>query len=400
MTFTPSRRTVLKAGVATAGVAAVGGLVPSSRVFRTPSAGAAPPGRLVFVFLRGGQDHLSAVVPYTESAYYAARPGIAIPAAEVLPLDRGFGLHPVMTRLHGLYGQGRLAVVVGAGNLAGNRSHFTAQDLCEYGATSRPADQKGWLGRYLSTVPAAGDALCRGIALTGTVPVSLRGYSALGVPSISGFGLFPTVTPIAPLIRSQYGGGSAVEKTGVQALDAAARISSLPGSTATDPNTRAFADCATMLGANLGVEVATIDITGWDTHHDMGTSSSGWMRDLLGDLDRYLGTFQADLDNRGLSNVTTVVMTEFGRRVEENGSGGTDHGYGFAMFVMGGRVAGGVHGDWAGLDGSVVGNRGDVVPRVDFRDVLGDCAKGVLGLSDPSALFPGHTYTRVGTISA
>ena len=132
----------------------------------------------------------------------------------------------------------------------------------------------------------------------------------------------------------------------------------------------------------------------------MGTSTAGWMRDLLAGLDGYLAGFQADLDARGLSDVTTVVMTEFGRRVEENGSGGTDHGYGSAMLVMGARVIPGVHGEWAGLASSVIGNRGDVVPATDFRDVLGDCVRGVLGVADPSTVFPGHPYRSAGVIAA
>ena len=131
----------------------------------------------------------------------------------------------------------------------------------------------------------------------------------------------------------------------------------------------------------------------------MGAYDAGAMRNLLLGLDGYLSTFQADLDARGLSEVTTVVMTEFGRRVAENGTRGTDHGFGCVMLVMGARVNGGVHGTWLGLSPAVIGARGDVVPTVDFRDVLGDCARDVLGVADPSTLFPGHTYTPVGVTS-
>jgi uncharacterized protein (DUF1501 family) len=388
---------VLKVGAASAGAAAVAATSPD--LLRVRPAGAAARGRLVFVFLRGGQDHLSAVVPYTEAAYYDARPTIAIPAAEVRQLDDQFGFHPAMPGLHSLYTAGRLAVVVGAGNLAGDRSHFTAQDLCEYGTTARPGDAKGWLGRYLTTTSATSNSLFRGVAMTGTVPVSLRGANALGIPRIRGFGLDTVVRPMSRLIQDQYGGNAPVERTGIQALNAAAQISTLTGSIATDGRTRAFADLATLLASDLGVEVAAVDLTGWDTHHEMGTSSEGWMRDLLAELDTNLATFQSDLDARGLTDVTTVVMTEFGRRVAENGSGGTDHGFGSAMFVMGSRVVGGVHGEWAGLAPGTIGARGDVIPTVDFRDVLGDCARGVLGVTDPGSVFPGHTHRPVGVIA-
>jgi uncharacterized protein (DUF1501 family) len=138
---------------------------------------------------------------------------------------------------------------------------------------------------------------------------------------------------------------------------------------------------------------------GWDTHNNMGTSSAGDMRDLLAGLDAALGAFQADLDARGITDVTIVTMTEFGRRVAENGNGGTDHGFGCAMFVLGAKVAGGrVYGEWAGLAPEVIGARGDVVPRVDFRAVLGDCARGVLGVSNPSTLFPGYSYSPLGVV--
>ncbi len=146
--------------------------------------------------------------------------------------------------------------------------------------------------------------------------------------------------------------------------------------------------------------MVTVNIGGWDTHDNMGTTAAGEMRDLLAGLDGYLGTFQADLDARGLSDVTTVVMTEFGRRVAENGSVGTDHGFGAVMLVLGGRVNGGhVYGPWAGLSPDVIGARGDVVPGVDFRNVLGDVAHDVLGVTSPATLFPGHTYARVGVTS-
>ena len=132
----------------------------------------------------------------------------------------------------------------------------------------------------------------------------------------------------------------------------------------------------------------------------VGTTATGRMRTLLAGLDGYLGAFQADLDARGLSDVTTVVMTEFGRRVAQNGTGGTDHGWGSVMFAFGSRINGGtVYGDWPGLAPEVIGARGDVLPTTDFRDVLGDLARDVLGVSDPASPFPGHSYTPVGISS-
>ena len=403
MRWTPTRRTFLKTGVAAAGAVAAGsagaltvGLVDS------PAARGAPPGRLVVIFLRGGQDHLSTVVPYTESDYHDARPTIAIPAGQVLDLDGQFGLHPAMTGLHTLYGAGRLAVVVAAGNPAGNRSHFLAQDLWEYGATSVPADYSGWLARYLGATAGSADSVFRALTVANNVDRCLSGYPALGIGQIEGFGLggrSGTTEDLATLIGGQYFGPAPVEQTGTRALQAIGQVGALSGSNAPNPVTRALADAAILLDSGLGAEVVTLSIGGWDTHNDMGAYDAGAMRNLLLGLDGYLSTFQADLDARGLSEVTTVVMTEFGRRVAENGTRGTDHGFGCVMLVMGARVNGGVHGTWLGLSPAVIGARGDVVPTVDFRDVLGDCARDVLGVADPSTLFPGHTYTPVGVTS-
>jgi uncharacterized protein (DUF1501 family) len=405
MTWTPSRRTFLKASAAAAGATAVGssGSVVVELVRHSVAHGASPPGRLVVVFLRGGQDHLSTVVPYTESAYYDARPTIAIPANQVLPLDAQFGFHPTMTQLQALYAAGRLAVVVSAGNLAGDRSHFSAQDLWEFGTISVPSDASGWLARYLNATSAETDSVFRGLTVGNNVNTSLRGYPALSIAQISEFGLGGITgrnVGLESLIRKQYAGNKSVETTGTRALDAAASVGAISGSTANDPITRAFADLAILLDADLGVEVVTINIGGWDTHNDMGTATAGEMRNLLAGLDGHLGAFQANLDGRGLSDVTTVTMTEFGRRVDQNGTDGTDHGFACVMLAMGGRVNGGtVYGDWAGLSPAVIGPRGDVVPTVDFRDVLGDCVRDVLGIANPASLFPGHTYAPVGVTS-
>jgi uncharacterized protein (DUF1501 family) len=405
MSLTTSRRTFLKGSAAAAGVAAAAssGAVTLDVLRAAPAGAAPPPGRLVVVFLRGGQDHLSTVIPYTEAAYYDARPTIAIPANEVLPLDAQFGFHPTMVQLHGLYQAGRLAAVVGAGNLAGNRSHFSAQDLWEFGATSVPSDSSGWLARYLNGTGTSSDSLFRGLTLGTNVNRSLQGYPALGIAQIAEFGLgglTDTNVGMAKMIRDQYYGDLLVEKTGTRALDASAQVGTLSGSAALDPVTRGFADLAVLLDAGLGVEVASINIGGWDTHDNMGNTTTGEMRELLAGLDAALGAFQADLDARGITDVTTVTMTEFGRRVAENGNTGTDHGFGCVMLVMGAHVNGGkVYGQWAGLSPDVIGARGDVVPEVDFRSVLGDCAKTSLGLANPSSLFPGYTYAPTGVTS-
>ncbi|NNE75243.1 MAG: DUF1501 domain-containing protein [Acidimicrobiales bacterium] len=356
-------------------------------------------GRLVVVYLRGGADHLSMVVPYTDPNYYAARPTIAVDAAEVLPLDAQFGFHPVMTGLHALYGANRLAVVVGAGNPTGDRSHFVAQDLSEYATAQLQDASTGWLGRYLNDT--TGSSIFRALTVDNNVSLSLRGFPALGIASLANFGIGGLTGFNAGYdgaLAATYYGSEPIESTGTAALNAAAAVSNVP-STIVDPGLQPFADAAALLDANLGIEVMTINLGGWDTHEGMGVTATGQMRNLLEGLDSYLAGFQADLDGRGLTDVTTVVVTEFGRRVAENGSGGTDHGWASAMLVMGGAANGGVYGTLPALTPAAIGARGDVPVSVDFRHVLGYLAGTVLGHPTPGALFPNFTYSPLGVVS-
>ncbi len=395
-----SRRTVLKAGALGASAIGAGSLAGVS-----PLASAMPnqpQGRLVVVYLRGGQDHLSTVIPYTDGNYYDRRPDIAIPDDRVLPLDSALGLHPVMTGLHSLYQAGRLAVVAGAGNPAGDRSHFAAQDLSEFGTASIPADQRGWIGRLMASTASADDSLFRAVSASALTSVSLRGYDALAVPTINQFGLSGT-TGLAleneGLLRAMYAGAGTLESVGTSALDASAAISNLSGDTGTNVTAARFADIPEILEADLGVEAITIDVGGWDTHNPMGTWDQGVMRAQLARLNFYLSGMQADLDARGLDDVTTVVMTEFGRRVDQNGTQGTEHGWGSVMLVFGGGVNGGnVVGGVPSLS-SANTPRGDVPVAVDFRDVLGELATSVLGVTDLTTVFPGHSPTPVGVMN-
>ncbi|MBK5289283.1 MAG: DUF1501 domain-containing protein [Acidimicrobiia bacterium] len=403
MTLTPTRRTFLKGSAVAAGAAAAvgtGGVTLSTLTNATPAGAATGTGRLVVVFLRGGQDHLSTVVPYTRPSYYAARPTIAIPANAVLDLDGEWGLHPAVPRLHSLYQAGRLGVVACVGNPAHDESHFGAQDLWEYGATSLTGVSQGWIARCLNATASPSDSVFRAITAADRVDLSLRGYSALGVGSIASFGLGGVsgrTTGLEPLLSHEYGGVAPVEVTGRRALDAIDELGAVTGSNANDPVKRAFADLATLFDRDLGVEVATINTYGWDTHANMGTATTGSMRDLLAGLDSYLADFQADLDARGVADVTTVVMTEFGRRYDQNGTGGLDHGNGMAMLVMGARVNGGhVYGTWE--EPVVEHGARDVAATTDFRDVLGGLSAAVLGVS-PTTIFPGHSYTPVGVVS-
>lgn len=402
----PSRRGLLGRGMAAgAGVALATsagwapGLVSAATTAgptRRRAAGGTPAGQLVVVFLRGGMDGLSAVAPVGDGHYHDARPTIGLPESRGLDLDGTFAMHPALAPLHELYRQGRLAVVHACGNPAGSRSHFDAQDLMEQGVAARTADARGWITRHVET--SGGNDLFRTVAISANVPRSLRGSQALAIPSVAGFGLggrSGLTRDWGIALRLAYHGEEQVESTGTGTLDAIDEVAGLGAA----PGASAFDDAVTLLGAGLGVEVVTVDLGGWDTHDNMGTVDGGAMAGLLGGMANGLAGFQATLDARGLGGVTTVVMSEFGRRLAQNGSGGTDHGYATTLFVMGAGVAGGrVIADWPGLAPENL-DRGDLAVTTDYRDVLWELAVGVLGTGSPGSVFPGHTPTPLGVLA-
>lgn len=405
----PTRRRVLGGMAVGAGVGALASVAagPASGVLpglATPAAAATPPGRLVVVFLRGGIDGMSVCVPYNEARYYELRPGISIPAGATLDLDGQFGFHPAMAPLHGLFQDGRVAVVQAVGNPAMNRSHFEAQAYWEQGTAGTSTDGFGWLARHLGSSSGSPGARFRAVGLGANTVRSLGGYpDALIVSSLQRFalgGVSGLAEGMDATFRYLYLGESASETTGTNALDAVTEIAGLvtanPGSVEPDTPAAAFSDARVLLGADLGIEVVTIDIGGWDTHNDMGDHTGGEMNDLVGDLATVLADFQAGLDADGHGDVTTVLMSEFGRRVAQNGSGGLDHGYGNIMMAMGGGIAGDqVLGTWPGLGpGDLV--QGDLDATTDFRDVLSELVRDRLGNPDLGAVFPGHTVAPVG----
>ena len=403
-TTRPSRRTVLRglgAGIGLGAVAAVP--APSLLGVGTRAASAATPtGRLVVVFLRGGMDGLSACVPYTDDAYRAARPSIAVPPDAVIDLDGRFGLHPALAPIAPFVDEGRLSFVHAAGNPAKDRSHFTAQTAVEQGLAGPGPDGLGWLGRHLSSSDGTSGAAFRAVGLGANTSRSLAGYAeAVMVPSLATFGLGGVSGLTAELdrtLRQLYFGRDPSEQMGQAALAAVSEISAITGGApeGTPEDDARFIDARALLGADLGIEVVTLDLGGWDTHEGMGDHTGGVMATLLDGLATRLADFQAGLDEDGHDDVTTIVMSEFGRRVDQNGSGGTDHGYGGVMLAMGaGLGATPVIADWPGLEPDARDD-GDLAVTTDYRDVLGELVRDRLGADDLGVVFPDHTPSPVG----
>lgn len=401
-----TRRRLLAGGMGV-GVATLGSQLVTTRVaYGAPSAAAT--GCLVVIFLRGGLDGLSLLVPGTDPDYLAARGSIAVPASRLVAMDRGFGLHPAMAPLAPLVAAGKVAAVPAVSTPDLSRSHFQAQDCLERGGSATGA-QTGWLDRVLEqTGPGT---TFRAVALGGLSPRSLAGDgTAMTVGSISSLSVPSATDPqwrgrTLDAVRRLYTGvDDPVSLQAALACDAvttAASMSSLTSSTTYPAGDFASAlkDIARIIRSGAGARVACVDLGGWDMHTGIGTLDWGDMVRQVGALASALAAFITDLGPL-LDTTTVVTMSEFGRRVQKNASGGADHGHGGVSLVLGGGVSGGVKGRWLGLAPSVL-DQGDVPGTNDYRDVLGEVVGRRLGLSDGqlATVFPGWSRTPLGVMA-
>jgi uncharacterized protein (DUF1501 family) len=361
---------------------------------------AGPRDTLVVVFLRGGLDGLNAVVPHGDSDYYRLRPTLAVPrpgtgTGAALELDGFFGLNPALAPLAPLYQAGRLAAVQATGFLLGSRSHFDCQDFMERAALNNAGVSSGWLNRHLEAVGVTETFEAVGVGKT--LQLALRGNApAVGIDTFAGFTVRTTSTrkaEITDAIEGLFAGDSLLDATArrslaaVDELVAANPAQYVAANGAVYPNTTFGAQMrsvAQLIKANLGLAVACVDIGGWDHHDD----EADQLTPLLDQLGRALAAFDTDL-GAAMSGVTVVTMTEFGRRVQQNASGGTDHGSGYAMFLLGGGVLGrNVYRTWPGLRDDQL-FRGDLAITTDYRTVLSELITKRLGGSDLARVFPG-----------
>jgi uncharacterized protein (DUF1501 family) len=329
---------------------------------------------LIAVFLRGGADGLNMVAPFEDDGYFKARPRIAIKKEDSVQLDDFFGLNPLLSELEHPYKDGNLAIVHAAGSEDDTRSHFEAQDLMEHGGLLMPG---GWLGRFLRALPDGGNGPLSAVAVGRSVPECLRGAPASTVmESLDSFSLGKKAERMTAALTRLYGlENNALGNVAKDTFGAMKRIEKLrnekyiPGNDAEysyDEFSRGMQQVARLIKARVGLTTVSIDIGGWDSHF----VQSSVMDPLMPRLAKGLNSFYTDL-GREMENTTVVVMTEFGRRVYENASFGTDHGRGSVMFVMGGGVKGGrVIADWPSLDDKVLEGPGDLPVTTNYRNVL------------------------------
>jgi uncharacterized protein (DUF1501 family) len=372
---------------------------------------------LVTVFLRGGADMLNVVVPYGDDLYYKLRPTLGIPRPSepggAIWLDDFYGFHPRLAPLVPIYQEGRLAIVQSVGSDNPTGSHFEAQDQMEHGESYGKSIGGGWLGRHLRTRPGGPATPFSAVAIAPTLPESLRGaVTASAIQSLDEFSVNSPGGDAQPLIHAlsrMYGQGSGILSAAaretlklVEQMDQLRRADYQPEGGAVYPANdfgAGMREIARLIKAEVGLEVAAIDLGGWDTHFFQG-SGTGQQADLIDTLGRGLQALDQDL-SRYRDRVVTVVMTEFGRRAYENASLGTDHGRGFGMMVIASGINGGrVIGEWPGLaEEEPWPGPGGLKINYDYRSVLAEMMSRLLGNENVERVFPGVPLVEVGLVA-
>lgn len=418
------------------GVAAAASVAGTGMFFAGPAQAAVSNDTIVHVFLRGGLDGLNLVVPIAgaDRGYYEeARPDLAIPAtggyaALALALangtQTGFGLHPAANGLRDLWLDGKLAIVQSCGMPdTVTRSHFDAQLYLDLGTPGRTGTGSGWISRAWAAQTGT-SAQLPALAINSRQPNNMLGSTAaLTMGNPSDFALntgawswqkwregMPAGTKgLNETLASLWTGSTQLEQDGARA-DAALRLvaqqpyANLPGSWPTSDFAKQLWIVAQTIRFGLGLRYAAVDLGGWDTHEGQGTAGSGYhyYQNKIAELSQALTALYVELAAGGeASRVTIVVQSEFGRRVRQNGSGGTDHGYGNPMLVLGGPVNGRrMYGTWEGLNPEVLSPHfGDIPANTDFRRVLSEILIRRMGNNKLSSIFPNYTgYSPLGLV--
>jgi uncharacterized protein (DUF1501 family) len=391
--MTISRRTFLK--TATASVGAL--IAPSVLLRARPARAVGSDPVLIALFLRGGADALSLVVPHGDPTYYSVRPTIQVPAGQELDLDGFFGFHPALAPLLPLYQSGRLAVLHACGSPSDSRSHFDSQDFMEFAAPDDKTVQVGWLNRFLTSAGLGGAVTA--VTIENAAAKSLSGpVDTIAIPALSRFsiyGTYPTERRDAIRAICAASPNTLLRATGTNAIDIVTTVSAINTTTSTVyPTTKlgsAMKDLAALIKADIGLRVAAVNHSSWD-HHAMQNIN---LPIMAGDLSSSLAAFANDLGS-DLDRTVVLVMSEFGRRVGENGATGSDHGHGAIMMALGGSVAGGngvimKNGQWPGLAQANLFDGIDLKATTDFRDVFGELLDRHMGLSNLAGVFPNFT---------
>lgn len=385
------------AGLATGGLLVPVGL--NSWVTQA-TANSAKSKRLVVVMLRGGMDGLNVVVPHQEANYYQTRPTIAVPYPQekngVLDLDGFFGLHPELKNLLSLWKQKNLGFIHCSGLPVSERSHFQAQDYLENGTPGVKSTASGWMNRLLGEL--SNENLTQALNVGLTTPYILKGKMKIAnlKPGKHSIGKIPTDNPrISKAFDSLYSGSDNLSQAYQNGRKVREKIiadlnEEMQAASRGAKNVNAFVDDATevaqLMVGNTRTQIAFMEVGGWDSH----INQNAILNRLLKPLGEGLATLVKGLESI-YSDTVIVVMSEFGRTAQENGTRGTDHGHGNVMFVLGGAIRGGeVYGEWSSLNQSDLHQGRELAVTTDYREVIAHILQNHLSISESglSRVFP------------
>ncbi len=375
---------------------------------------------LVTIFQRGAMDGLMAVPPLNDPLLKRLRPNLAMTAARtagetaVLDLNGQFGLHPAFSPLLPYFQENRLAIVHGVGSPDTTRSHFDAQDYMENGTPGRKGTPSGWLNRAIGLLGHEATPF-QAVSMTAALPKALYGKKpAIAVTDFNDFrvtvpGAFSTAKSAGQSFEALYRQTTRemLQNSGNNSFDAIEILSQIEienyrsANGADYPNSplgKSLKQIALLIKAAVGLEVAFAETGGWDTHVQQGTTRGSFAR-RADDLARSINAFWRDLGSYQ-DNVMLMTMTEFGRTVRENGSGGTDHGRASCMFMLGNEIDGGkIHGSIPErLESDALEDARDLPVTTDFRAVFAEVAGQHLSITQDAVLFPGWQGGRMSLV--
>jgi uncharacterized protein (DUF1501 family) len=421
-----SRRGFLKAGgLALFGVGLMGG-IPS--FLAEAAAGNKKESQykkkkiMVCIFQRGAMDGLMAVSPFTDAYFKAARPTLFMSAAKnnneksLIDLDGKFGMHPSMSSFEALFREKRLAIVHGIGSPNNTRSHFDAQDYMESGTPFSKNTSNGWLNRAVGLLGHDTATPFQAVSLTSSLPRSLYGDNpAIAISNLQDFAIQMKGNPTGANMAAKsfedlydQTANSLLKQTSKESFDAIDMLQKndirnyKPANNAQYPNSslgNSLKQIAQLIKMNVGLEIAFTESTGWDTHYNQGTDTGIFARNA-NDLSNSIVAFWTDIEAYQ-DEVNVMTMTEFGRTVKQNGTGGTDHGRASCNFILGNDVNGGVvHGNVQSLAVENLEDGRDLAVTSDFRSVFSEVADKHLKISNDKILFPGWNGSKIGVMRA
>lgn len=378
---------------------------------------------MVCIFQRGAMDGLMAVTPFTDDYLKAARPSLFMTAAKgainekpLIDLDGKFGLHPSMAAFEPMFREKRLGIVHGIGSPNTTRSHFDAQDFMESGTPFKKGTTSGWLNRAVGLLGHEAATPFQGVSLTSSLPRSFYGENAaVAIRNLADFNiqLRGNVTGAKMASKSfedlyDQTSSDLLKNTGKESFDAIKILQKndvknyKPENNVVYPTTalgNSLKQIAQLIKMDVGLEVAFAESNGWDTHFNQGKDNGAFARNV-NDLSNCMMAFWNDL-SRYQDDVTVMTMTEFGRTVAQNGTGGTDHGRASCNFILGNAVNGGlVHGQINPLAKENLEDGRDLAVTTDFRSVFSEVADVHLGIENDKILFPEFDGKKIGVMKA